>query len=276
MKSFLAATLPLLRELRDPILREFQRRWPISGPGKAHYFVDLVFVVVMHLDTQQFLEISEPFFNFVSQTGFSANLALADTVLNLFLGPEGTTFVSANSGLIIEKLYQSLIAIARGHLFQEIREKAIKVLAHLKTLNAPECAKQHEKSQERDVSEISCHHNHLSPILNWSAVIMSQEWDNHELKNAKIQEVKRVYEQPSAVLSTHFLPMDSDMITFVTQSTVRKRADTFSAPIMTQARRHSMVLSPTRMRSNVRTLSPKLPVVHPVESQIRSITDRLT
>jgi hypothetical protein len=265
LKAFLLTALPLLRELCDPLLREFQRRWPISGPAKAHCFLDLVFVVVTQLDQKQFLDISEQFFKFVNRTGLAVNLALADTVLNLFLGPDAMSFVSANSGMIIEKMYETLVAISIGHMYPDIREKAAKVLAHLQTLNAPEYTKQRTKSlhRERETAGLAWHQIYSSHIFNWSVVVMSQGWGDRELEDAKIQEVRQAYERPGALPFTHFLPIAPDMEPFITPSKVRKRAETFSGPSMPQGRRHSLVRPPNITGLTVGASAKKLPFARP-------------
>lgn len=65
LKSFLMDSIPLLKDLKWSIVRQFQRLWPLSAPAKEHYYADILIGVVLLLDGNQFVVLREGFLNFI-------------------------------------------------------------------------------------------------------------------------------------------------------------------------------------------------------------------
>ncbi|KAK8889300.1 hypothetical protein M9Y10_034046 [Tritrichomonas musculus] len=133
--------LLMIRTDRDIIfltLRKLQKLWPHQNNTKQVVFVDLLISVASTLEQRFFEKISSNFFSFLRDLLYSQQFKLIDTIVNIFVIEGYSAWITTNSSVAIDKLYEPIAIISLSYTDKIIKNKCINAIRAMSSLNNSE------------------------------------------------------------------------------------------------------------------------------------------
>lgn len=126
------------RDLAYLILKKLQKLWPHQNNSKQAAYTDLLISISASLDHRIFEKFSLNFFSFLRDLLFSQQFKLVDTIINIFVNESYSSWLTENSTILIDKLFEPISIISILSSDKLTKNKCMNALKTMSTMNNSE------------------------------------------------------------------------------------------------------------------------------------------
>ena len=156
LKSFFVNSLRADPTFIYPIIRAIQNKWPRQNGTKIPLILDLLITITKVMDPKIFSKISSNYFDFLAHQISTCHYKTIDTIISIWTKEDYKPWITTNSVIAINKMYETIYTISITHWDENVRKKFENVLKIMSEINPPEFHKM--KMIVKRKRTVPCHH----------------------------------------------------------------------------------------------------------------------
>lgn len=165
-KSFFVNSLRADHSFLYLIIKAIQNKWPRQNGVKIPLILDLLITIVKTMDQKEFSKMASNYFDFLAHQISTCHYKTIDTIISIWTKEDFKPWITSNSSIAINKMFDTINTISVNHWDENIRKKFENVLKIMSEINPPEYHKMkmiakrkqmphfhHESISHHDISE---------------------------------------------------------------------------------------------------------------------------
>lgn len=126
------------KDLAYVTLKKLQKLWPHQNNSKQVIYTDLLISIASTLEHRAFEKLSLNFFSFLRDLLYTQRFKLIDTIVNIFINESYSSWITSNSIILINKLYEPIAILSISSSDKIIRNKCMNALRTMSGINNSE------------------------------------------------------------------------------------------------------------------------------------------
>ena len=190
-------------------LQELQRMWPRQSGTKKQLMIDFMINIAQGFQHNTFEQIAHTFFKFLANNLLTYHHKIILSVLSIWTNPEYKKFVTENSAIAVNKMYEAVQDLAKNHWDNLIRGKCELVLKEMSETNTVEFHKRRMAQKKKDTLGIKFESvESLRRCIETWMFVTQKACDNGDTTNfdKKVQEIKAYFKRTKSDHESRILP----------------------------------------------------------------------
>lgn len=206
LKSFFVNSLRIDNNFIYPIIKTIQNKWPRQNGSKIPLMLDLLISIVKLMDLKEFSRIAINYFDFLAYQLSFGHYKTIDTIIPIWTKEDYKSWITANSTIAIDKMYEVMSNISLNHWDDTIKKRFENVLKIMSEINPPEFHKMRMITKRKHTVVFDTNQNDNPDVSEKWKMLAEISGKNEQEKKEKEKEIDIYFQKHKSGEDKKFLP----------------------------------------------------------------------